>query len=307
MALGQAVVQAARRAWATATTKHRSKSSSSGVDARCSSSRSRPVIGRRQGMPVTLICRSNHPPGRPSGRQHPQGRRREGSAEGVEAGEGLADREGVDLLGALVGEHRLRGCWRAGSPGTPARCRWRRARSGRCGRRRSPARTLLSLPTLTCSGVSVPASLRSARWCASSDPVPIRTAISASFCWVSWNPAMGRPNCCRGRRRSPGPTRSTPRAAPIAPQTMPYRASLRQDSGPLSPRTPGRTASAGSRTASMTSSPVIEARSDILCLISGAENPAVSVGTTKPRTPAGSSRWPRPAPRRPRRRRPARW
>ena len=70
---------------------------------------------------------------------------------------------------------------------------------------------------------------------------------------------------------------------------MPNRASLRQDSGPLSPRTPGRTASAGSRTPSITSSPVVEARSDILCLISTAENPAVSVGTTKPRTPAGSS------------------
>lgn len=36
----------------------------------------------------------------------------------------------------------------------------------------------------------------------------------------------------------------------------------------------------------MTSSLVTEARSDNLCLISGAENPALSVGTTNPRIPS---------------------
>ena len=40
------------------------------------------------------------------------------------------------------------------------------------------------------------------------------------------------------------------RAAPMAPQMMPYRASFRQANGPLSPTTFGSTASAGSRTSS---------------------------------------------------------
>lgn len=67
---------------------------------------------------------------------------------------------------------------------------------------------------------------------------------------------------------------------------IPYRAWLRQPSGPLSPVTSGSTASAGSRTSSITSSLVTLARSDHLCLISGAEKPAVSVGTAKPRIPS---------------------
>ena len=50
---------------------------------------------------------------------------------------------------------------------------------------------------------------------------------------------------------------------------MPNRASLRQDSGPLSPVTSGSTASAGSRTPSRTSSLVTDARRDSLCLMSG--------------------------------------
>ena len=75
----------------------------------------------------------------------------------------------------------------------------------------------------------------------------------------------------------------------MAPQMMPKRASFRHESGPLSPRTSGNTAPAGRRTSSSTSSLVIEARSDILCLISGAEKPGVSVGTTNPRMPPCSS------------------
>ena len=69
---------------------------------------------------------------------------------------------------------------------------------------------------------------------------------------------------------------------------MPNRASFRHDSGPRMPDTPGSTASAGSRTSVSTSSEVTDARSDTLRWISGAENPAVSVGTTKPRTAPSS-------------------
>ena len=76
------------------------------------------------------------------------------------------------------------------------------------------------------------------------------------------------------------------RAAPIAPQTIPYRASLRQLSGPRNPSTPGRIASAGSRTSSITSSEVTDARSDIFRWMSGALNPGRSHGTRKPRIPS---------------------
>ena len=68
---------------------------------------------------------------------------------------------------------------------------------------------------------------------------------------------------------------------------MPNRASFKQDRGPLSPTTSGSTASAGSRTSSSTSSEVMDARSDSFLVILGAEKPGVSVGTTKPRMPAG--------------------
>ncbi len=67
---------------------------------------------------------------------------------------------------------------------------------------------------------------------------------------------------------------------------MPKRASLRQLSGPRIEATPGSTASAGSRTSSMISSLVIDARSDTLRSILGALKPSTSVGTTKPRMPS---------------------
>lgn len=96
---------------------------------------------------------------------------------------------------------------------------------------------------------------------------------------------MGRPNCSRVFAYSTAVSKQE-RAAPIAPHTMPYRAWDRQLSGPRSPVTSGRTASAGNRTSSSTSSLVTLARRDHLCLISGAENPGVPAGTTKPRIPS---------------------
>ena len=67
---------------------------------------------------------------------------------------------------------------------------------------------------------------------------------------------------------------------------MPNRASFRQESGPLSPSTPGSIAPAGRRTSSITSSLVTLARSDIFLWMSGALKPGESHGTTKPRTPS---------------------
>lgn len=58
----------------------------------------------------------------------------------------------------------------------------------------------------------------------------------------------------------------------------------RQDSGPLSPKAPGRRASAPSCTPSSTISAVDDARSDSLAGTSRAANPGELVGTTNPRT-----------------------
>ncbi len=67
---------------------------------------------------------------------------------------------------------------------------------------------------------------------------------------------------------------------------IPNRASLRHVNGPRRPFTSGSTAPAGSRTSSITSSDVTLARSDSFLWMSGAENPGVSHGTTKPRIPS---------------------
>ncbi|CAB4958293.1 unannotated protein [freshwater metagenome] len=72
----------------------------------------------------------------------------------------------------------------------------------------------------------------------------------------------------------------------MAPKMMPKRASDRQPSGPLRPRTFGSMASAGRRTPSSTSSAVTDARSDIFLWMAEALNPGVSVGTMKPRIPS---------------------
>src|SRR5680860_1548477 len=149
----------------------------------------------------------------------------------------------------------------------------------------SASRTLLSLPRLTCSGRRVPASFMRPRWIASRMPLLSSRYMSASFFWVSWKPAIGLPNCTRSWEYRTAVSNEE-RAAPMAPQTMPKRASFRQDSGPFSPRTWGSTASAGRRTWSMTSSLVTEARSESLCLIADAEKPGELVGTTKPRMPS---------------------
>src|SRR3546814_9309941 len=63
-------------------------------------------------------------------------------------------------------------------------------------------------------------------------------------------------------------------AAPIGPQVMPYRAWVRQPSGPLRPLTLGSRLASGTRTLSKNSAEVTDARRLILCLISCALKPA---------------------------------
>ena len=149
----------------------------------------------------------------------------------------------------------------------------------------SASRTLLSLPMLTCCGASRPSSFIRPRCSASSVPLLSSTIMSTSLRWVSWNPPIGLPHWTRVFAYSSADSKHA-RAAPIEPHTMPNRASVRHDSGPLSPETPGSTASAGRRTSSRTSSEVTLARSESLRCMSFAENPGVSVGTTNPRIPS---------------------
>ena len=84
----------------------------------------------------------------------------------------------------------------------------------------SASRTLFSLPTLICVGVSRPASLSRPRCSASSIPFSYSTSMFASFSWMSWVAPIGRPNTSRVVAR-PIETSRQSRAAPIAPQTMP--------------------------------------------------------------------------------------
>ena len=72
----------------------------------------------------------------------------------------------------------------------------------------------------------------------------------------------------------------------MTPQAMPYRACVRQDSGPLRPTTPGSTFSCGTRTWSKKRADVTEARRENLFSISGAENPFMPFSIMKPRMPS---------------------
>src|SRR3954453_11409354 len=108
--------------------------------------------------------------------------------------------------------------------------------------------------------------------------------MSLSFFCGSWNEPIGRSNWIRVFAYSSADAKQEG-AAPITPQMIPKLASLSHVSGPRSPFTSGSPAPAGSRTSSMTSSDVTLARRDSFLWMSGAENPGVSHGTTKPRIP----------------------
>ena len=73
----------------------------------------------------------------------------------------------------------------------------------------------------------------------------------------------------------------------MAPNTIPNRASVRQERGPLMVDTPGSIISSGNRTPSRTRVEVTEARMLALRSMGCAENPGASVGTRNPRTPSG--------------------
>src|SRR6516162_9427978 len=147
-------------------------------------------------------------------------------------------------------------------------------------------RTLAIFARLTCSGVSGPASLSRPR-CRASNCALVRSAnIHASLPWVSWKLPIGLPNCSLVRAYSTAVSRQD-LADPSTPQAMPYLASVRHDSGPLSPDTPGSIASAGSLTSSKLSSAVTEARSDIFLWMLRVVNPRAPRGTRNPRIPSG--------------------
>ena len=108
-------------------------------------------------------------------------------------------------------------------------------------------------------------------------PLLSSTSMSASFCCVSWNPPIGLPNCSRVFEYSSADEEAR-RAAPMAPHTMPKRASVRHRQRALQPAHAGEHGDAGSRTSSRTSSEVTDARSDSLRGCPSRRSPASSVG-----------------------------
>src|ERR1017187_6198299 len=145
--------------------------------------------------------------------------------------------------------------------------------------------TLVILAMLTWTGLSEPDSLSLPRCSASSWERYRSAAIQLSLACVSWKAAIGLPNCPRVQGYSIALSRQV-LAAPVTPPAMPNRASVRHDSGPLSPETPGNTASAGSRTSSRCNSDVMDARRDSFLWMSLAVKPAVPRGTRNPRMPS---------------------
>ncbi len=108
--------------------------------------------------------------------------------------------------------------------------------------------------------------------------------MSASFCCVSCIAPIGLPKARRVLLYSSADSKQA-RAAPMAPQPIPKRASLRHDSGPRMPVTSGSTALSGRRTESNDSSEVTDARSESLLCTSDVVKPRVPRSTRNPRTP----------------------
>ena len=113
-------------------------------------------------------------------------------------------------------------------------------------------------------------------------PIAISVCISASFFWMSWLAAKGRPNCLRSNTYWRALNQQSS-AAPNVPHAMPKRAEFKQVNGPLRPCTSGNAFSSGQNTLSITTSPVMEARKPILPWMAGALKPAMPFSSTKPR------------------------
>ena len=136
----------------------------------------------------------------------------------------------------------------------------------------SASRMLLSLPRLTCSGRSVPASLRRPRCSARSLPLDELECHVGELGLGELEPRDRPAELLALHRVAPGRVERGARRAQGAPHDAVARL-VQARQRPFRPRTSGSTASPGRRTPSRTSSLVTEARSDSLCLISGAEKP----------------------------------
>ena len=135
---------------------------------------------------------------------------------------------------------------------------------------------------------SLPSSLRRQAcrqpWSASDSSV----CMMASFFWISWLAASGRPNCLRSSVYCSAACQHVS-PAPSAPHAIPKRAELRQLKGPFRPRALGNLFSAGTKTSSITISPVTDARSASLPSILGALSPFMPFSKMKPpMTPSSS-------------------
>ena len=122
--------------------------------------------------------------------------RSHGSAEGVAAGERLAEDELVHLGRALVCQYRFQ------VDHVPDDRVLQRYPIAAQYRSRGPADLdrlsgVVQLAEADLFGSQPPASLSRPRCSDSSWPLCSSTAMSTSFAWVSWNPAIGRPNWVR--------------------------------------------------------------------------------------------------------------
>src|SRR6516165_5211372 len=115
---------------------------------------------------------------------------------------------------------------------------------------------LLRLSSDTAGGAARPCSNSRPSRSAACRPSVISVCMSASFFWMSWLAASGRPNCLRSSAYWRARCQQNS-AAPIAPQAMPARAMLRQPKGPPRPLAFGSTFSSGTNASSSTISPVI--------------------------------------------------
>ena len=127
----------------------------------------------------------------------------------------------------------------------------------------SASRTLFSLPRLTCSGRSRPSSFIRPRCSASSEPLFELDQHVRELALRELEPADRPAELLARLRVLERGLGSTHAPRPSTPQTMPNRASDRARQRTLQARArPGRTAAAGSRTSSNTSSDVTDARSE---------------------------------------------
>ena len=153
------------------------------------------------------------------------------------------------------------------------------------------SRTLLSLPTLTCSGRSATGLVAQPAQVQREQEALLQLERHVGELGLGELEAADRPaELLAGRRVRQRGLQAVAGRAQRAPDDaesgLGQAGERRLEPGARR----GSRAESGTRTSSSVISPVLDARSDILCLISRAVKPGVSVGTAKPATPSVGTR-----------------